>query len=616
LKTPEAAPPGGACRYAASSPLFGALFAAAVVVLIYWPARQNLYIWDDTSYLVFGEAYRDPARWFEALFQPPTGAAVFRPLTLLTFAMPLWFGIDDPRPHHLANIFMHAGNVVLLALLAWRVFHGRFSNAAAAVACAALTGLVYGLHPALTEAVLWIACRFDLMMTFFLLLALLADRHLAEGGRVRVMAICALFLFALLCKETAVGFLAAIPLAHLAFSGKPGDVLQWRNAIAIWARNGWVYAGLSLTLAVYLGLRYWLLGSSLGLGIVMTRYDEIGSLAQRSLVVFASLTEYISDVLWFSLNVQPNRVLVIPVEGMERVVPALVGSLGVVLIATGAVFRSRPFAVAGLFVLAFLASLLPLANIVPAPTYAGELQTAVRYVTFPAVFIGLGACSLMPAPLDGAAMRRPGLRALGGLLVVAWLAASAWIVRSTIPLWQNEGVFYRWAISLAPPNSWSYLYGNLGGFYLVQDELTLARDAFTQAILAKPRSQRVASIAWYNLGNVEEKLGNPGQAREIMRATLAVDPGNIYARASLARLERNAGNAEVAATLAADGLQRGGVSPQAALLLEHQLGMALIELKRFDDAAVHLERVLAAARDPQQRAEAAQALERARGRDR
>lgn len=593
----------------------GAFFAAAIVVLVYWPARHNGFIWDDLSYLVYSPAFRDPAQWTEALFQPPTGQAVFRPLALLSFALPLWLGLTDPAPHHIVNVLIHAASVVLLTLLAWRIFRAEFASGNAAALCASLTGLVYGLHPALTESVLWIACRFDLMMTFFLLLVLLADRKFTEGGWTRAAMMGLLFLCALLSKETAVGFMLALPFVHLAVEPASGGPLRLRAAAGILARHGKVYVGLFVACAVYAGLRYGVLGSSLGLTRVMSRFDEIGSILQRGIVVAASLTEYISDALWPSFNVPPNRVLVIPVDEAVRIVPALAGAGGVAVLAFGAAFHAVRARVPGLFVIAFLAALLPVSNVVPAPTYPGELQIAARYLTFPMVFICLGLCALAPALSAGQAVHKWSRQMLAGLLVVAWLAGSTVIVRTVTPLWHDEAVFFRWAIALAPPNSLPYLYINLGSHYANHHDMAQARDAFAQAVEAKPRSQAVASLAWYNLGNAEDKLGNADGAKAVLRGALVIDPDNVFARASLARLERMAGRANAAAAVADEGLQRfrrAGIAHPNEAMLHYQLGMAYIDLKSFDAAVEALDSAVDGARSPQARADAEQALAIAR----
>src|SRR5258706_16328021 len=91
-----------------------ALMAAALAAIVYWPAHVFGFIWDDTSYLVYSEALRDPAQWRTALFRAPTGETVFRPLTLISFMAQLWSGQVDPEPFHVVNIALHGANVVLV----------------------------------------------------------------------------------------------------------------------------------------------------------------------------------------------------------------------------------------------------------------------------------------------------------------------------------------------------------------------------------------------------------------------------------------------------------------------------------------------------------------------
>jgi tetratricopeptide (TPR) repeat protein len=217
--------------------------------------------------------------------------------------------------------------------------------------------------------------------------------------------------------------------------------------------------------------------------------------------------------------------------------------------------------------------------------------------------------------LAGQAVRGRTMQKLAWLVVAAWLAGSVAIVRSVIPLWHDEAVFFRWAIALAPPNSWPYLYINLGSHYANHDEMAQARDAFAQAVEAKPRSRAVASLAWYNLGNAEEKLGHVDRAKAVLNGALAIDPDNIFARASFARLERMAGRAQAAAVVADAGLQRlrrAGISHPNESMLRYQLGLAYLELARYAEAVEQFEGAVAGARDPQVRAEAGQALLRAR----
>ena len=112
------------------------------------------------------------------------------------------------------------------------------------------------------------------------------------------------------------------------------------------------------------------------------------------------------------------------------------------------------------------------------------------------------------------------------------------------------------------------------------------------AVKLRHRSAGLASIAWYNLGNVEAKLGNTASAAEAFRAALALDPENVYNRAALAELERLQGRAGVAVALLEEGLDRlraAGRSHPGRGQLHYRLGLAYADLSRRDEAVNELD---------------------------
>jgi tetratricopeptide (TPR) repeat protein len=584
----------------------GGVLAAIVVCVIYWPTLGNGFVWDDHSYVTFSPVLHDSTRWAEALLQPLTGDTVFRPLTLFTFVLQLWTGQTAAAPYHAVNLALHAANVVLVTFLAW-VYAGRhFASTTVGVVSAALVGLVYGLHPAISESVLWISCRFDLMMACFLFLALLVDGTGKDMNWGRALATGTLFLAALLSKETAIGFLAAFPLFHLAVDRVRPGPLSANMALEAWASHRKAYAMLLTACVVYLLLRYAVLGPSFGMEKVLLRFTDIGSEWQRALVVAASLIHYVADAIWPTPNVMPNRTLSFPVDGGLGAI-AVVAILGAVFLL---VFTASRIAVArapALLMLAFLCAMLPVANVVPAPTYSDELQIASRYLTFPLAFVCLAVCLLL-ANLKWVAPRGWfGAPRLSWLFLVIWIVASAFIVRGVTPHWKDEGAFFRWAIEGANQTSLPYLYMNLGAYYVGRGDMGRARDVFGRATRLKHRNTRLASLIWYNLGNADEKLGNAERAVYSYRQAIGLDPDNVYSRAGLARLELVRGNGRGAAVIVEEGLSRLHASGQRHLyvgLLHHQLGLAYYALGFVDDAIYELGVARDAAPNPELRAQA------------
>lgn len=578
----------------------GGLLSAIAVIVVYWPALGNGFVWDDSSYILSSPVHHDPARWKEALFQPLTGESVFRPLTLLTFVFQLWAGHTGPGPYHLVNLVIHAANTLLVTVLAWSFFGKDFGQAASSARYAAIIGLLYGLHPAPSESVLWIACRFDLVMAFFLFLALLADRIWKGASWSRAFSIGVLFLAAALSKETAVGFLIALPIVHLAVDRMHPGALRLDTAAKIWTSHHKVYAALLIACVVYLLFRLAVQGPTFGMTNVMQRFSDIGSAWQRVFVVAASLAHYVADAFWPTIDQVPNRTLSLPVDNVIGLL-ALIAVSGIAFLLVAFARKSAAGRVPCLLMLAFMGSLLPVSNIVPTVTYLDELQIATRYLTFPLALVCLAVYFLILSRVSVASSNLLSAPTVTWIVLGLWILVSVAIVRVTIPKWKDEGTFFQWAISGTGATSWPYLYMNLGGYYLRVGDVERAHDAFTRAARLKVRSAPFASLIWYNLGNVEVKLGNTDQALSSFRQSLTFDPGNVYSRAGLAQVERSRGNAAVAAAVLEEGLRSLEASSRRHAdisLLYYELGLAYKELGRIEDSIAALTAARASARNP------------------
>jgi cytochrome c biogenesis factor len=78
--------------------------------------------------------------------------------------------------------------------------------------------VVYGVHPALVEAVAFISCRDDLLVTTFLLLALLAHARWMGRKFLRPLGVGLAFLAAALTKEMAIVLPPALVLWSIALA--------------------------------------------------------------------------------------------------------------------------------------------------------------------------------------------------------------------------------------------------------------------------------------------------------------------------------------------------------------------------------------------------------------
>jgi tetratricopeptide (TPR) repeat protein len=194
--------------------LFG-LLLAVVTILVYRPAWNGGFLWDDDTYVTNNELLTAPDGlrriWFS--FESPSQ---YFPLVYTTFRIEhaLW-GLN-PSGYHWFNILLHVAN----ALLIWRLL------ARLNVPGAWLAGGIFALHPVQVESVAWITERKNVLMGFFFLLTLLAwvafvDERAKRPWRFYGLALV-LYVLALSAKTTACTVPAAL-LLILWLQKKPID---------------------------------------------------------------------------------------------------------------------------------------------------------------------------------------------------------------------------------------------------------------------------------------------------------------------------------------------------------------------------------------------------------
>lgn len=203
---------------------------------------------------------------FKNLFTSPGGDGFFRPVGYVLYAVTLRFAGLNPAAWHWAGFALHAGNVVLVFVLAAELGLSRFG--------AAVAGLLFALHGSRAESVLWMAGRFDLYATCFALVAILCFLRSWHAAGLLAMA------GGLLCKESAYA-VPGLLVAVLAYQRR----LWTRQALPILA-----YFAVALVLFAY---RWRLLG---GIG---GYHDEAFSV---TLPAFKALFVRLWTVLFFPIN--------------------------------------------------------------------------------------------------------------------------------------------------------------------------------------------------------------------------------------------------------------------------------------------------------------------------
>ena len=272
-----------------------ALLLATVTVLVYRPAWNGGFLWDDDDYITNNELLTAPDGLRRIWFSLDAPSQYF-PLTYTTFRLEhaLW-GLN-PTGYHWVNLLLHVGN----ALLVWAVL------ARLKIPGAWLAGAIFALHPMQAESVAWITERKNVLMGFFFLLTLLAWTAFVEERTKRPWLFyglaLVLYLLALTAKTTACTLPAALFLI-LWLQKKP---ISWKRILQI---IPFLILGLAMGALAMWWERY-------HQGTTRTLFTFLSPI-ERVLVASRAVWFYLSKLLWPSnltfiyprWDIAPNRLL-------------------------------------------------------------------------------------------------------------------------------------------------------------------------------------------------------------------------------------------------------------------------------------------------------------------
>lgn len=226
-----------------------AVLAAVAACAVYANAVRNGYALDDDYILRNNPLVHGLGSVGTLLGSPywPGSDEMYRPVTLLSFAVEWALFGDAPGVFHAVNVLLHAVAAALVAGLVLRLGGGR--------AAALGAGLLFAVHPVHVEAVANLVGRAEVLATLGVLAACHVYLGAARLDPRRVALIAVLYLLALGAKESAV----ALPALLLVL-----DAVRARQAPApaggLLRRNVPVLVVLAAALAVYVAVRMAVLG--------------------------------------------------------------------------------------------------------------------------------------------------------------------------------------------------------------------------------------------------------------------------------------------------------------------------------------------------------------------
>ena len=540
--------------------LVGVLLALAT--LPYTNALSAGFTLDDEAVIRKNAVVTDGIDPIGALATPVSPGDLYRPLTVLTFAINEALTPGAALPYHLVNLVMHT----LVTLLVFVAARRLFESARLAFVAASL----FAVHPIHTEAVTSVVGRAELLAALFGLVAMLAaERVDSAGGRTRRVLLQATsigaFVLAVLSKESALTVVALMPLFRIACRREPLGAGLRRELYSL----DWVpYAACA---AVFFTARLCVLGT-------VTPYTVRPLENVLAFVPWTARVPSALGVLWDYFGLL-NVPLVLAADysyGQVGVVswwhPRALGGLALVVLAAGTLVRHRQPAVGFAAVFPLLALALTANVFFPIGTIKAE-----RLLYLPSV----GYVLLMAYAIDRLlAVER--YRVVATAAVVGVLVAFGARVWDRNRDWQDNTTLGH-SMAWTAPDSAKSRY-NFGAVLQDVDNAAAARE-FHRALELYPAMEDAA----IGIGLVHEKRGAVDAALAWYRRALEIAPACGQAHTNVCRLLLKTNQFEAAVAACRRGLR---YHPADANLLAG-LGHGLVGAGLRDEGLAVFQRSLA-----------------------
>ncbi|HDL20339.1 MAG TPA: hypothetical protein ENH30_03580 [Nitrospirae bacterium] len=181
------------------SSVFYPLLLFFIPFITYLRTLSGGFVWDDYRVIHDASALLSPF----SINRIPYVDGFYRPIASISLQLDYLVWGMNPFGYHLTNLIIHSLSVVLLFAVLKRIVR---------VETAFFAALLFGVHPAVSEVVSWVSCRFDLLTLLFALLAMYCLLlYLERGKKTIIFPVVVFALFSLLSKETGIVLILLLP---------------------------------------------------------------------------------------------------------------------------------------------------------------------------------------------------------------------------------------------------------------------------------------------------------------------------------------------------------------------------------------------------------------------
>ena len=435
-----------------------------------------------------------------------TAGTLYRPLTIVSFAVEwrIWGG--SPLGFHLTNLGLHAvvSLLILTLLLALST----------PLAAATLAAMIFAVHPVHVEAVAQVVGRSELLAGAFYLTACLV--YLRDRA---LWTVPLLFFLGLASKEIAVTLPLALVLLEAARGcGESSSEGSLPSLIERLRKKTALFIGLAVAFAAYMAARFRITGGLVGETPAAEFFGMSG--LQRVMTALSAWLDYVRLLFYpADLSSDYSPAVRFPALGLDR--PGMVGGLIFIAVLASMVVLWKRGRLASVGLAWFGLVILPVSNLlIPTGTILAE-----RTLYLPSVGLALLIAAAAVRPLR----EHPRTAiAIGSLLLVALSART--VVRTQD--WKDSATMMA-ALERDHPES-------------VQVVRAHARDAMSQGRWdeAAKRFELALHLSPHHYTGLTEAAlfyevaGHPDRAKELLARAIEVSPDTPHAHRILARVNQ------------------------------------------------------------------------------
>jgi len=451
----------------------------AITLILFYPTFKFEFLnWDDDVNLTNNTNIINPNKQSVHNIFTESVIGGYNPLTTLSFAIEYKYWGLKPGVYHTHNVILHLMCTALVYLLLRQLGMNYF--------IAALTALLFGIHPMRVESVAWVTERKDVLYSLFFLLSAMAYIAYRKTRNLLFYILSILvFILSLLSKIQAV----SLPLALITIDLLIDRKFNWKLLL-----NKIPYFIFSAITGI-IGIYFLQQQGSLETGTVLPLYQRvfIGTYALLAYLIKAIIPYEMSAIYPFPAKLSLLHYLSLPVALAAGFV-------------AWKIKKYRIEIVAGL--LFFLFNIVFVLQVVG----AGQGYLADRFTYIPYIGLFFILAFLLNTLL--ATKWKTGV----WLFVVMYLLVLAGLANNRVKVWENTETLFTDVISKYPKVAVSY--NNMGRYFRELNQYDKAIANYSKSLEMDPKGY----LSYSNRGKAFFDTGKPDEALADLNKCLELKP--------------------------------------------------------------------------------------------